>query len=457
MYDGTRGGGKTECLLIDFYQDVGKWGPAWQGVIFRREYKELNDVVKRAKALFSVLCPEARFLSSGADYKYVFPGGEELLFRAAKTEDDYWSYHGSEIPWIAFEELTNWPDDGLYMAMMAVCRSTKSGMPRKFRATCNPYGVGHHWVKRRFVDPMGGQDFGRIVDPDSGRDRARIKGFWWENRHLVDNDPDYIRTLRADTNENRRKAWLEGDWDIVSGGMFSDVFETKGERANVLPVIDPREFKKAGWYIDRAFDWGSSTPFSVGFYAESNGKPIMVGGELRVFVPGSVIRFEEWYGCSGKPNEGLRLLNADIARGILDREEEMALKGKVNPGPADNQIHNVTDGDSIAKKMARAGVRWTRSDKAKGSRVNGWEIMRDMFQAAHPVDDEGEPIPCEEPGLFITQNCTDAIRIIPAAPRDDKEPDDIPKKSEDHIPDEMRYRVTAKKRATLKRSRLGGI
>lgn len=453
---GSRGGGKTECGLWDFASDVGKgWGRSWRGIVFRHEYKELEEVVERSHELFTPHFPGAKFNTAKSDYFWRFPTGEKLLFRTGKKASDYKAYHGSQYPWLMFEELTNWADDSFYMPMHSVCRGKVPGMPRRIRATTNPYGVGHHWVKKRFVDPLGGRDTGMFKDPETGRSIALVTSQWWENDYLIENDPEYIRSLFGDTNEARRKAWTTGDWNIVSGGMFGDVWD---RHTNILPAIDVREFLKAGWYLDRSFDWGSSSPFSVGWFAESNGKAINVGGEQRTFPKGSLIRFAEWYGNDPKKsNVGLKMLNADIARGILKREEQMGLAGKVRPGPADNQIHNFVDGDSIAKIMERVGVKWTPSDKSKGSRVNGWGLMRDMMQAAHPVDIEGKRIPPEEPGLYCTEICTDFISIIPNASRDDKNMDDIDTDSEDHIPDEVRYRVTAKKRNTMKRSRLGGI
>ena len=89
LYEGTRGPGKTDSILMAFAQNVGKYGDRWQGIIFRREYKELDDLVKKSKRWFSQIFPEARWLASKSDYKWVWPTGEELAFRTGKTADDY--------------------------------------------------------------------------------------------------------------------------------------------------------------------------------------------------------------------------------------------------------------------------------------------------------------------------------------------------------------------------------
>jgi hypothetical protein len=126
-----------------------------------------------------------------------FPDGEELMFRHFRTPDDYYSYHGHAYPWIAWEELTTWADDKCYKVMMSCSRSTKPGMPRKYRATTNPYGVGHNWVKARFRLPVQG---GKIIGPSSTRRRGRqaapaARRHPWppvREPHPADSDPSYV-------------------------------------------------------------------------------------------------------------------------------------------------------------------------------------------------------------------------------------------------------------------------
>ncbi|MBN1125268.1 MAG: terminase family protein [Sedimentisphaerales bacterium] len=253
LYEGTRGPGKTDALLMDFAQFTGQgFGPAWRGVLFREEYPNLEDVIVKSKKWFPAIFPGAIYNES--QHRWVFPEGETLLFRHAKRESDYWKYHGHEYPWIGWEELTNWPNDRLYLSMMSVCRSSHPGMPRHYRATCNPYGPGHNWVKARFIDPA---PRGVVVQDKEGRERVCIHGSIWENQILLTNDPDYLKNLQAQGGA-RRAAWLEGDWDIVAGGMFDDVWDRD------VHVIEPFDIP-ATWRIDRSFDWGSSKPYSVGW------------------------------------------------------------------------------------------------------------------------------------------------------------------------------------------------
>lgn len=434
LYEGTRGPGKTDALLMSFAKNVGLgFGPAWKGVLFRREYKELQDVVSKSKRWFRQIFSGARFLESLSDYKWRFETGEELLFRTAKSPDDYWSYHGHEYPWVGWEELTNWPDGRLYEDMMSVCRSSTPGLPRMYRATANPYGVGHSWVKARFIDPA---PRGKIICDERGRARVCIHGSIWENKKLLSVDPDYLKSLEAITDENKRRAWLLGDWDIVAGGALDDVWVRS---RHVLP-----HFKiPHSWKIDRSFDWGSSKPFSVGWWAEADGtEAIMSDGRAAYFPRGTLFRVAEYYGWNGRPNEGCRMLAVEIARKIADIESRIFPQRRVLPGPADPAIYSAQNGVSIADDMARIGIRWEPADNRPGSRAAGLEAMRRRLKAG--LDD-----PVEDPALFIFDTCQHFIRTVPILPRDEKLLDDVDTDAEDHVYDESRYRLQALSRRTI--------
>lgn len=403
----------TAALLMDFAQHVGQgFGANWRGVLFRETYPQLSDVLAKSKALFYRAFPGVKFNSS--DYVWTWPTGEQLYFRHMRVEDDYWNYHGHEYPWIGWEELTNWADGACYDSMKSCSRSSHPDMPRKYRSTANPYGIGHSWVKRYFIDvaPPG------VVFNDGGMDRVRIKGYFFENKTLMKSDPEYVTRLMSIADPNKRKAWLGADWNIVSGGMFDGVWREE------VHMIKPFEIPK-GWRISRSFDWGSSAPFSVGWWATSNGTDLYTGdtddnGEptRRSFPRGTKFRIAEWYGWTGKDNEGCRMLASEIGRGIKKREDEMGLTGKVIAGPADTSIFETTNGVCIADDMARAGIRWERADKGPGSRKNGWEKVRDMFAAC--LD-----FPMERPGLFVFNTCRHFIRTVPSLPRDKNDPDDV--------------------------------
>ena len=442
LYEGTRGPGKTDCLIMDFFQNVGRgYGPEWRGILFRQTYPQLSDVIVKTKKWFKLLCPAAKYNQS--THTWTFPDGEQLLLRHMKSEDDYWNYHGHAYPWIAWEELCNWADNRCYKVMMSCCRSTRADMPRCYRATTNPYGPGHNWVKSRFRLP---QYRGRVildsyVDDELEPPRVAIHGSIYENRILLTADPEYISKIRAAArNQSELKAWIDGSWDIVAGGMFDDIWRSE---VHIVPSVPLRAIPR-GWRIDRSFDWGSSKPFAVCWFAESNGEPFEYNGRVYGRVRGDLYQIQEWYGWDGKTrNEGVRMLASDVGQGVVDRETDWDINQRVKPGPADSAIYDEENGNNIARDMEKKGCRWVPADKGPGSRKQGWEQIRKMLNAALPPKGGG---PREEPGFYVFDQCHQTIETLPSLPRSDKDLDDVNTEAEDHIGDAIRYRIRKKLR-----------
>jgi len=446
LLEGNRGGGKTETLLNDFAQHVGKgWGRAWRGVLFRRTYPELEDIIGKSESLFSTCFPKASYNRAKSFWEW--PTGEKLYFRQFIKPRDYWSYHGHAYPWIAWEELTTWPTPDCYISMFSCCRSPIVGIPKKIRATTNPYGVGHNWVKFRFRLPIaGGSRLGPIVRDSMDHrgkpepPRVAIHSSLSENKVLLTADPDYVDRIAASAaNPEMLKAWIDGSWDIVAGGMFDDLWRPS------VHVVEPFDIPD-NWRIDRSFDWGGSRPFSVGWWAESNGETVKLkNGKKLETIRGDVFRVAEWYGWNNKPNEGLNLPATEIAKGIKKREMLYFGKRKIFPGPADSQIFGDSTGQgqshTIAADMRKEGVSWLRASKGKDSRKNGAQRMRTLLFEAAPFDANKNPKQREKPGLFIFSICEQFKRTVPVLARSDKDLDDIDKDAEDHVYDESRYRL----------------
>jgi hypothetical protein len=468
LYEGTRGPGKTDAQLMYFRKNVGRgYGKFWRGIIFDREYKNLDDLVSKSQRWYPRFEDGAKFHASKADYRWTWPTGEELLFRQVKRLSDYWGYHGQEFPFIGWNELSKYPTSELYEAMMSCNRTSfrpqdyplSDGtllpeIPLVVFSTTNPYGAGHNWVKSRFIDPAKpGQVIRNEVETFNPRTQQREKivrtqvrifGSYKENIYL---SPEYVAELESIKDKNKRKAWLWGDWDVVAGGAIDDVWDPAVH-------IVPRFKIPYQWRIDRTMDWGSSHPFSVGFWAEANGEEVRLDepvydedtglpliGQYKTFCPpkGSLIRFHEWYGSEEVgTNKGLKLSAADVARGIKALETKLKQEGwissNVSPGPADNQIFEVRekDSDTIAKRMEDQGIYWTHSDKSPGSRKNGLQLLRDRLEAG--VKGEGASI-------YFMDHCRATLATLPVLPRDENDPDDVDTAAEDHAYDDIRYRV----------------
>ncbi len=443
LYEGTRGPGKTDALLMDFLQHVGRgYGAEWRGIIFRRTFPELGDVIEKSKKWIPRIFPGATY--NQQDHRWTFPDGETLYFRFIDTPEDYWKYHGHAFPWIAFEELCTWPNDKCYKVMMSCCRSTKVGMPRCYRATANPYGPGHNWVKARFKLP---QMRGKVIRGTAGEPpRVAIFGHIVENQVLLRADPEYLTRIRAAArNASELAAWIDGSWDIIAGGMFDDVWD---HRVNVVPPVPLHKLPKR-WKFDRTFDWGSSRPFAVLWWAESNGEPFEFAGHVYGKVRGDLYAIQEWYGWNGVRNEGVRALAGDIAEGIIDRQEDWQIAKQVRPGPADSQIFDRENDNCVAADMLKKGVGWLKVEKGPGSRKQGWEQMRKLMAGAKPIV---PGTPREVPGLFVFSWCEQFLETVPSLPRSDKDLDDVDSDAEDHLADAARYRIRKKKAVEARRS-----
>lgn len=444
---GNRGGGKSDALIFSYAQHVGRgFGPAWRGVIFRREYKDLTDLVERSKKWFGRIFPGAKFLASPQDYYWQFPDGERLYFRHAKREDDLGEFLGQEWPFIGWDELPQWANDRLYTAVMGSCRSSDPDVPRMIRATGNPWGVGAAWVKSRFVDPApaGVMQRERVeVDGLDGRKitveitRAHLKMMFADNPELIKADPSYQARLQP-SDEAKRKAWVDGEWSTALGGFFYGLWDPGVHL--VAPFVIP-----VGWRVDRSHDWGWSKPHATIWWAEADGSAAEIApGIGYAFPKGTLFAIHELYGTAGKTgdwNIGRKDADAQIAEDIkaIDRALARRWSVKPQPGPADTQIFQGAGKKSIHDTYRANGVRFIEADKRPGTRVTGSKALADRLMFSRPFE-QGRPM--EQPGLFVFEGeCPHFARNMAEVQRDEKDPDAYDTEGEDHLIDAARYRA----------------
>ena len=450
LYGGAAGGGKSHLMrtaAILWCSVI----PGLQVYLFRRTFPDLwKNHMEGPGSFIEMLSDwmEERWCDiHHGKHEISFWNGSKIFLCHCQHEKDRFNYQGADIHVLMMDELTHFTDT-IYRFLRSRVRLGGLDVPDEYKGQfpkilcgSNPGGTGHNWVKHNFVDYAPALEIRQTPREEGGMYRQYIPAKLEDNPTLLENDPDYELRLSGLGDPALVKAMREGDWDIVAGGMFDDVWKRE------VHVIKPFDIPRT-WHIDRSFDWGSTRPFSVGWWAESNGEEVEYpDGTKRSFPRGTVFRIAEWYGWNGTPNEGCKMLASDIAKGILEREMKMGIAGRVKPGPADSSIFDTQDGHSIAKSMEP--VKWKAADKRPGSRKQGWERMRQMLTASMTF-------PMEEPGLFIFENCTQFIRTIPVLPRSETDSEDIDTKAEDHIADETRYRLW-KKRATAGLAKTSGV
>jgi hypothetical protein len=387
----------------DWPRHAQKYGKHAKGVFFRRTMPQLEAAIERSQQLYHAL--GARWLEQKKTW--IFPNGALLKFRQLERDSDAEKYQGHDYTRLYFEELTNYPSPKPVDKLKATLRSG-AGVPCGFRATCNPGGPGHNWVKERYIDPAP-QGY-KIIKDDNNNQRVFIPAKISDNKILTKQDPGYVDRLHLSGSEQLVKAWLDGDWNVIDGAFF----DCWSSRMILEPFAIP-----VSWLKFRSFDWGSSKPFSVGWWA-------IADGDQHNIPRGAMVRYREWYGAS-KANVGLKLTAREVAKGIAQRE-----KGdKLTYGVADPAIFTADGGPSIAEMMQPEGVYWKPADNKRVAaigRVGGWDQMRGRMKG-----DNGVPM------IYTFKTCADSIRTVPMLQHDENHPEDLDTDAEDHAADEWRY------------------
>ena len=422
LYGGAAGGGKSDALLAEALRQVHI--PSYRGLILRKTYPQLAELVDRSLAIYKPAFPAAKYNAS--THMWQFSSGAKIYFGSMQHTQDRTNYQGRRFDFIGFDELTHFTWDE-YSYMFSRNRPSKGHEGDRtrvyIRATTNPGGIGHGWVKNRFIDPAPPltpiKEEMTVQGPDGpvtiSRDRVFVPATVFDNAALLDADPAYLGSL-AMLPQAERDALLYGNWDSFSGQVFREWKNDPSHYQDRLwtHVVDPFDPPKH-WKCWRGFDFGYSKPFSVGWFVADE--------------EGRIYHIVEWYGCTGTPNEGIRMNPAEIAAEINRIEQEHPLlKGRDITGIADPAIFDESHGESIADLMARHPnyVSWYKGDH---TRLAG--KMQIHYRLA--FDDTGLPM------FQVFNTCRNFIRTIPALVSDEKKVEDIDTTQEDHIYDMTRY------------------
>src|SRR5262249_40413628 len=229
-------------------------------------------------------------------------------FAYLERDADAMQYTGHSYTRVYVEEIGNFPNPAPLLKLMATLRSG-AGVPVGLRATGNPGGVGHHWVKQRYVDPApnGGK---LITDEATGLKRIFIPSKV-DNNVYIDIEA-YKQRLRATGSAELVKAWLDGDWTVTLGAFF-DCWEASRH------VIEPFDVPKE-WMRFRAMDWGSAVPFCVLWFAVVQDDFTV---QNRVLPRGCLLCYREFYGMvPGQPNVGVKFHAPNVGRAIQGKEKD---------------------------------------------------------------------------------------------------------------------------------------
>jgi hypothetical protein len=423
--------------------------PGLQIYLFRRKFPDLYKNHMEGPTSFPVLLApwvDAGYASIN-DSKHVISIGphSKIHLCHCQHEKNRFDYQGAEMHVLMVDELTHFSKT-IYAYLRGRVRLGGLALPDRWKGFfprilngSNPGGLGHNWVKADFVDPEPANTVWRAARSDGGMLRQFIPARMEDNPTVKESDEDYDAKLEGLGDPELVRAMRDGDWNIAAGGMFDDLFNRSvelptGQIVKGVDVIFQPAFDiPPSWFINRTHDWGDSKPFCSLWHAESNGEVVMVNGEQRTWPRGHLFTFAEDYGWNKVPNVGINLTAPEIARRGIDIETELAIRGRVAPGPGD--IPDLINGTSPRDQYARVGLPFTAPDKRPGSRVAGWARLRQLMAASLKQ-------PQVEPGITIFTRCHNVKRTLASLPRDERKREDVATDSEDHAADALRYRAT---------------
>lgn len=212
LFGGAAGGGKSVALLLAALQFVEV--PGYAALILRRTFAQLSKADSiLGKALEWLLPLRSRGVRYNAsEHKFTFPSGATLEFGHMQSEADKFNYQGGIWAFIGADECTQFTGPMLAYPRTRMRRPAGSQVPMRWRGASNPGGVGHDYIKARYVrtpegrDPCGPdrQFFPAKIDDNPNIDRA-----------------EYVAQLReSGIDRLTLEQLLNGDWDAVAGGRF---------------------------------------------------------------------------------------------------------------------------------------------------------------------------------------------------------------------------------------------
>jgi hypothetical protein len=420
LYGGAAGGGKSYAMLADPLHGLNNAN--FSGLLVRHTTEELRELIQKSQELYPRAIPGIKW--SERKSQWISPRGGRLWMSYLDKDMDVTRYQGQAFNWIGFDELTQWSSPYAWDYMRSRLRSAYAKeLGLYMRATTNPGGAGHQWVKKMFIDPSPSREPFWATNIETGDTITFPKGHTKEGEPLFKRrfipaslfDNPYLaeggdyEAMLLSLPEHQKKQLLDGNWDVNEGAAFPE-FNRK------IHVVDPFKIPQS-WSRFRACDYGYGSHTGVLWLAVSPSDQLIVYRELY---------------CS-------KVTATDLADMILDAEQE---DGTIRYGVLDSSLwHKRGDtGPSLAEQMNMKGCRWRPSDRSRGSRVAGKNELHRRLQVDEFTD---------EPRLVFMSTCTNTISQLPAIPLDKNNSEDVDTKSEDHLYDALRYGIMTRPRSSI--------
>jgi phage terminase large subunit len=368
-FGGARGGAKTHATFAQVCLDDCQRRDGLKFLFLRKLAKAAKEAVGdlRRRVLFA--CPHEYKSQAGSIH---FPNESQIILGHFNLENDIDKYLGLEYDGIAIEEATQLTKTKRDDILTCLRTSRTDWRPRDYNTT-NPGGVGHQWFKATFIDP-----FRREEETNT----RFIPSTVYDNKMV---DGDYRSKLETLTGW-KRKAWLEGDWDVAAGQYFSNW----DYNLIVKEFPDPTPYHLS-W---ASLDYGFIHPTTAYLFYEFDGK-IRVVDEFRAMKQLPDQNAEEIIAMIQRRGLGLFNLHAFCAG-----RDVFGQRGS-------------SDGRTIADQYEDAGITLT---PANDDRISGAaEILKGFGDKEHGI----------APTIEIHPRCTSLINCIPALQHNPNKPEDV--------------------------------
>lgn len=365
--------------------------------IFRETYDDLEANIIRE---WKEKVPKELYEYKEGKYTATLINGTVLKFRYIRNFQDAEGYQGRSMDWIGVDELTK-HEEASIQVLLSCLRSPKGFKPR-FRGTCNPGGIGHIWVKDKYILPTNYGEH-EIIDDVTGGKIAFIPAKVYDNDILMKNDPAYVKRLE-NLPEAQKKAFLYGEWDIFEGQFFP---EFKREIHVIRPFVIPDH-----WNRYTSMDYGLDMLATLWFAIDT---------ESNVYV------YKEVHESN--------LIISEAASMIKKINNGDEVKLRYAPPDLDNRRQET--GKSVFDIFSENRVHLTKSSNR---RVDGWLAVKEWIKPIETRDIEnGKPIFTSK--LKIFDNCTNLIRCLPQGQMSETDPNDMATNPHEitHILDAIRY------------------
>lgn len=452
LYGGARGGGKTDGSIAVGADRIEN--EHYRALVLRKNATDLDDYASRCEEAYQCFKVQAkrnpmvlRFGENKQNTKGAVIKGGNLGDKNA-----YIKYQGQEYSRIFIEELTQIPSEKLYKQVMSSCRSKYPELYPQMILTANPGGVGHSWVKKRFVTPIDFRDetydetkldngdilyeterirwwkrhyhyktetgeekvveWNEILDkeenakakPGSETYRVFIPSTIDDNPILLENDPAYVNMLEGlkTTDPALYEAWRHGEWEVFAGQVFTEFSREQHTINNFADIgTTTEEFNNAVKII--SMDWGYNDDTAIYFTALLDGRPVtyheMVGNHKLATEWG-----EELYNY---------LNNSEQRIDYFIYPDDMESKKNGFNSPIDDIIEWINklpaDKQPIMKEMGREG----------GSRMIRQQATHKFLK--------------KEPCAKIFKRCTKLIGALPNLVYDEERKEEIDTKTDHEL------------------------